>query len=108
MGAEGHRATAGGGPQGAELQPGGGREAQSFSRGGTERCRATAGGTEGRRATAPSPKKSPNDYVALMIMFLDLLTLLFSVLEFVCLPWSEVCSARVTSLLLLLLLILIR
>ena len=27
-----------------------------------------------------------------------------SVLEFVCLPWSEVCSARVTSLLLLLLL----
>ena len=30
-----------------------------------------------------------------------------SVLEFVCLPWSEVCSARVTSLLLLLLLLLI-
>ena len=29
-----------------------------------------------------------------------------SVLEFVCLPWSEVCSARVTSLLLLLLLLL--
>ena len=29
-----------------------------------------------------------------------------SVLEFVCLPWSEVCSARVTSLLLLLLLML--
>ena len=28
-----------------------------------------------------------------------------SVLEFVCLPWSEVCSARVTSLLLLLLLL---
>ena len=27
-------------------------------------------------------------------------------LEFVCLPWSEVCSARVTSLLLLLLLLL--
>ena len=30
-----------------------------------------------------------------------------SVLEFVCLPWSEVCSARVTSLLLLLLLLLL-
>ena len=30
----------------------------------------------------------------------------YSVLEFVCLPWSEVCSARVTSLLLLLLLLL--
>ena len=28
-------------------------------------------------------------------------------LEFVCLPWSEVCSARVTSLLLLLLLLLL-
>ena len=30
---------------------------------------------------------------------------IFCVLEFVCLPWSEVCSARVTSLLLLLLLL---
>ena len=36
--------------------------------------------------------------------FLALLPLFF-VLEFVCLPWSEVCSARVTSLLLLLLVV---
>ena len=39
----------------------------------------------------------PNDELHVLAMF-------SSVLEFVCLPWSEVCSARVTSLLLLLLL----
>ena len=44
-------------------------------------------------------------YTALSQLYCIMMYLLCYVLEFVCLPWSEVCSARVTSLLLLLLLL---